>query len=204
VAVEHSDQRAREGVAHPRLGEQGARLAASEGAGSDDQVGAPLHGLEQSRHLFRVVGEIAVEKHDDVGRPERERRDARETCAAVPPTLLANDSYRNPDPQASCDFGGPVGRTVVDHDDLVDGRGRNGAEDQGKRVALVEDGNDDRHASSFREMVHGTGRADRCPRIMATASPARIRIAASAVLVVSFSPSRAIASTVVITGWMKT
>ena len=90
------------------------------------------------------------------GRRGRERGDAREAGASVAAPVLPHE----PDRQAARDERRPVGRAVVDDDDLGDAIPRDRAHDERKRLAFVEDRDDD-SALSRQRAGEPPGRSER-------------------------------------------
>src|SRR5262245_12895708 len=143
MAVERADEARRDPVSGPRLREQGAALAAAQDARADHEVRLSARDRrEQQRELLGMVAVVTVQEDEHVGGTARDLRDARETSAAVAAPRPESDARRAP----PADLGRPVGRSVVDDDDLGDRVARKVVEDPREAALLVENGDDDAHA----------------------------------------------------------
>ena len=117
-----------------------------------------------------MVRVVAVEKDENVRRASREGFHARQAGAAVALSRLPYEAHG----EACGDRRRPVGRPVVDDDDLVGHPGRQRADDERQGLALVEDGDHDRDAPPVGSHGVAAAAAGSRARRTATASPARI------------------------------
>jgi hypothetical protein len=123
--------------------EEHAVRPAQKTAAVDDVGPAVQDGLEELRILPGIVFQVGVLDKDDIALGVRESRLQRPSLAGV---LLVEENLGLRRGEFRKDLARPVGRPVIDDDDLLlqtDVDGLDPAEDFLDRVFLVEDGDDD-------------------------------------------------------------